>query len=138
MSLGRNLNMLFLGRFLMGFGWGIDGPIVGKMALLRPDDTGTYIPLLLVMRQIGIICGPLLILWTRHWDFKLVGITVDEFNSATLLIGFLWIIVLSINLIATFYEPDAITSRDRPKPEETQELTLATEQHKYIQARLGI
>ena len=30
MSLGRNLNMLYLGRFLMGFGWGIDGPIVGK------------------------------------------------------------------------------------------------------------
>lgn len=37
MALGANLIMIFVGRFLMGFGWGIDGPIVGKIALLRQD-----------------------------------------------------------------------------------------------------
>ena len=37
MALGGNLIMIFVGRFLMGFGWGIDGPIVGKIALLRQD-----------------------------------------------------------------------------------------------------
>jgi len=136
MSLGRNLNMLFLGRFLMGFGWGIDGPIVGKMALLRPEDTGMYIPMLLVMRQLGIICGPLLIFWTQTWDFELFGITIDAYNSATLLIAFLWMIVLAINLYATYYEPDAILGKDRRKDEageETEELTMVSKKHKFVQ-----
>ena len=40
----------------------------------------------------------------------MVGIKVDEFNSATLLIAFMWSIVLTLNLVATHYEPKA-TSR---------------------------
>ena len=62
------------------------------------------------MRQVGIILGPLLIFWTKTWSFDLVGIKVDEFNSATLLIAFMWSIVLTLNLVATHYEPKA-TSR---------------------------
>lgn len=132
MSLGRNLNMLYLGRFLMGFGWGIDGPIVGKVALLRPEDTGLYIPVLLVMRQVGIILGPLLIFWTKTWSFDLVGIKIDEFNSATLLVAFMWSIVLTLNLIATHYEPKPISSKDKKENGEMETLTT-TDSQKYVQ-----
>ena len=37
MDLGKTMISIFLGRFLMGFGWGIDGPIIGKIALLRQE-----------------------------------------------------------------------------------------------------
>ena len=36
-TLGRNLMLINIGRFVMGLGWGIDGAIVGKVALLKSD-----------------------------------------------------------------------------------------------------
>jgi len=124
MALGGNLIMIFVGRFLMGFGWGIDGPIVGKIALLRQDDASTFIPILLVMRQVGIICGPFFIFWTKTWDFNLFGTEINSYNSASLLISFLWILVLVFNIIATFHEPRAFTAAEREEREiETTELS---------------
>jgi len=37
------------------------------------------------MRQVGIICGPFLIFWTRTWDFNLFGTEINSYNSASLL-----------------------------------------------------
>lgn len=48
-------------------------------------DASTFIPILLVMRQVGIICGPFLIFWTRTWDFNLFGTEINSYNSASLL-----------------------------------------------------
>jgi ceroid-lipofuscinosis MFS transporter 7 len=115
MALGKTMISIFLGRFLMGFGWGIDGPIIGKIALLRQEDAGMYIPLLLVMRQVGVICGPFVIFWTKTWNFNFGGTLIDEMNSASLLISFLWIIVFGLNIYATCYEPVIITEEEKEK-----------------------
>ena len=100
-------------------------------------DTGIYIPVLLVMRQVGIIVGPLTIFWTQNWRFSLLGIPVDQFNSATLLIAILWMLVLSVNLAATHFEPRAISGKEKAlanQSEETQ-LTIEDKQYKYIQVK---
>ena len=100
-------------------------------------DTGIYIPVLLVMRQVGIIVGPLTIFWTQNWRFSLLGIPVDKFNSATLLIAILWMLVLSVNLAATHFEPRAISGKEKAlanQSEETQ-LTIEDKQYKYIQVK---
>ena len=65
------------------------------------------------MRQVGIIVGPLTIFWTKNWRFSLLGIPVDKFNSATLLIAILWMIVLAVNLAATHFEPKPISSKEK-------------------------
>ena len=36
-TFGRSLMLINIGRFVMGLGWGIDGAIVGKVALLKSD-----------------------------------------------------------------------------------------------------
>ena len=47
-----------------------------------------YIPLLLVMRQVGVICGPFVIFWTKTWNFNFGGTLIDEMNSASLLVHY--------------------------------------------------
>ena len=37
------------------------------------------------MRQVGIICGPFFIFWTKTWDFNLFGTEINSYNSASLL-----------------------------------------------------
>lgn len=131
----------------MGFGWGVDGAIVGKIALLKSDgkffshpcdvfmfyllDAGMYIPLLLVMRQVGIILGPLCIFWTRFWDFTLFGVQIDPNNATGLMITILWCVTLGINLVAVTQEPipdpcepEYIVSNEKIQMKENGESTL--------------
>ena len=46
------------------------------------------------MRQVGIICGPFFIFWTKTWDFNLFGTEINSYNSASLLESY------------TYYESD--------------------------------
>lgn len=130
-TFGRTLMLINIGRFVMGFGWGVDGAIVGKIALLKSDEAGMYIPLLLVMRQVGIILGPLCIFWTRFWDFTLFGVQIDPNNATGLMITILWCVTLGINLVAVTQEPipdpcepEYIVSNEKIQMKENGESTL--------------
>jgi len=144
-TLGRNLMLINIGRFVMGLGWGIDGAIVGKVALLKSDAAGIYIPLLLLMRQVGIILGPFWVFWTQHWDFEIMGIKIDTMNSTGLMITFLWCATFAFNVFAVSQEPIVLSTEEKYQLKENDEVPLQengnidkkrasfTSQHKYIQ-----
>ena len=71
------------------------------------SEAGVFIPLLLLMRQVGIILGPLWVFWTKHWNFEIesLGLVIDENNSAGLMITILWCFTFVFNLVAISQEP---------------------------------
>ena len=103
-----------LGRFLAGIGYGLDAAIIGEFGCMQsilyvlgtlskiatPDQRSAVISRTLLLRQVGVVLGPLSIIGLRMVHFTLPGGTVVDGNNA---LGFalmiLWLIGARLSIL---------------------------------------
>lgn len=118
---------IVLGRFLAGVGYGLDGAIIGTMSkIATADRRSAVISRTILLRQVGVVLGPLSILGLRMVNFTLPGGTVvDQYNSLGFALMFLWLIVF-FPVFFLYHDSELIIRSNRETPEK--ELTNKEEQ----------
>jgi len=123
----RSIPGIFLGRLVQGVGWGIDGAIIGRVALIteKSGNGSMMIGLCLLMRQAGIILGSLIgSNFVASWNFMFLGMfEIDKLNAPGLAVAFMWSFALAFSFIATVAEPQLESECDKITSQESLNLT---------------
>ncbi|GAA43104.1 Major facilitator super domain-containing protein 8 [Clonorchis sinensis] len=84
---------VLIGRLISGIGASCEPPLYADIVrATHRDERTTYIIILLLTRQIGLIFGPSFTLMMDKMDYHVANITVSVYNGPGLLMAILWII----------------------------------------------
>lgn len=83
--------MVLMGRFIAGLGAGSEVPLYADVVrVIQPSERTSYIIILLLIRQIGLILGPAATLILQPLKFYVGSIPVNIYNSPGFLMAILW------------------------------------------------
>ena len=103
----QSSSMILAGRFISGIGWGVDGAIIGRVSLATGKNSGTFIGVCLLCRQVGIIlAGVLNAAWISNWSvFSIFGFEINQFNSAGFVCMIIYLSIGAVSIISLKDEP---------------------------------
>jgi len=96
-------NMIILARFVGGIGWGLEGALMGQIGRTFNQESKTAkFASVLMMRQFGVVLGPLCILFLDKLAFTLtIGawtVEVTQYSSSGVLLASAWFVAWLIML----------------------------------------
>ena len=85
-------NMIVLARFVGGIGWGLEGALMGQIGRTYSQDSKTAkFAAVLMMRQFGVVLGPLCVLFLNKLTFSLTlgewSVEVTQYSASGVLLG---------------------------------------------------
>jgi len=107
------------GRFLAGIGYGLDGAIMGTLTkCAKEEDRSAVISQTILLRQVGVVLGPLSIFGIQKLNFTLPGgRQVNQYNALGFCLTFLWLLVF-ILVFALYHDKDLVikySNRETPE-----------------------
>jgi len=86
-----------IARFVAGIGYGLDGAIMGTLTRAAdPANRSSVIARTILLRQVGVILGPLTIFGLRKIQIDLPNGEVNKYNSPGFFLMFLWSFVMIV------------------------------------------
>lgn len=83
---------VMIGRLISGIGASCEPPLYADIArATNRDERTTYIIVLLLTRQIGLIFGPTFTLLMDKIDYRMANLTISVYNGPGLLMAVLWL-----------------------------------------------
>jgi len=95
----KDKNFVVLARFISGIGWGLEGALMGQIGRIYNTANKTRsFAVVLMMRQLGVVTGPLCILFMEKLAFKWkitenYTLEVTKFSAVGLFLACAWSVV---------------------------------------------
>lgn len=130
----QSASMILVGRLISGIGWGVDGAIIGRVSLATGKNSGTFIGVCLLCRQVGIIfAGVLNFAWISNWGvFLIFGFEINPFNSAGFVCIIIYLVFGAVSVLSLKDEPKG-SNDDVSEASVMLEENLTEKQYKYKQ-----